>query len=57
MTMEKLEEKECTAIVKALMNDENASPFLYPVDPIALRCPTYFDIVKYPMDFDTIMVM
>lgn len=55
--MEKLEEKECTAIVKALMNDENASPFLYPVDPIALRCPTYFDIVKYPMDFDTIMVM
>lgn len=29
-------------------------PFLEPVDPVALNCPTYFDYVKEPMDFSTI---
>ncbi|GMM34851.1 chromatin-binding protein [Saccharomycopsis crataegensis] len=29
-------------------------PFLEPVDPVALDCPTYFDIVKIPMDLSTI---
>lgn len=29
-------------------------PFLEPVDPVALNCPTYFDYVKTPMDFSTI---
>ena len=56
-TMEKSEEEECTAIVKALMRDENAYPFLNPVDPIALGCPTYFDVIKNPMDFETITVV
>jgi hypothetical protein len=28
--------------------------FLAPVDPIALGIPTYFDIVKNPMDMGTI---
>ena len=55
--MEKSEEEECAAIVKALMKDENAYPFLHPVDPIALGCPTYFDVVTDPMDFETITVV
>jgi bromodomain-containing factor 1 len=29
-------------------------PFLEPVDPVALNCPTYFDYIKEPMDFATI---
>lgn len=29
-------------------------PFLQPVDPVALNCPSYFDIIKHPMDLSTI---
>ena len=54
--MDKSDEEECTRIVKALMRDENAYPFIKPVDPIALGCPTYFDVIKTPMDFETITV-
>lgn len=28
----------------------NAYPFLAPVDPVALKIPDYFDIVKEPID-------
>ena len=37
-----------------LMNHKWASPFLQPVDPVALHIPDYFDIIKNPMDFGTI---
>ncbi|KAJ2359009.1 hypothetical protein GGF43_000423 [Coemansia sp. RSA 2618] len=42
------------AIINKLKRDEAAWPFLRPVDPIALGVPTYFDIVKNPMDLSTI---
>jgi bromodomain-containing factor 1 len=29
-------------------------PFLAPVDPVALNIPTYFNVVKHPMDLSTI---
>lgn len=29
-------------------------PFLQPVDPVALNCPSYFNIIKEPMDLGTI---
>ncbi|CCH46128.1 Bromodomain-containing factor 1 [Wickerhamomyces ciferrii] len=29
-------------------------PFLEPVDPVALNCPTYFDYVSEPMDLSTV---
>ncbi|KAJ5224051.1 hypothetical protein N7468_008593 [Penicillium chermesinum] len=31
-----------------------ASPFYYPVDPVALNIPTYHNIIKKPMDLQTI---
>ncbi|KAJ2715393.1 hypothetical protein H4R19_001228, partial [Coemansia spiralis] len=42
------------AIVARLKRDDCAWPFLQPVDPVALGVPTYFDIVKNPMDLSTI---
>jgi hypothetical protein len=30
------------------------SIFLYPVDPVALNIPHYFNMIKHPMDFTTI---
>ncbi|KAH9914860.1 Bromodomain-containing protein, partial [Fomitopsis serialis] len=33
---------------------KDVSPFLHPVDPVALNCPHYPSIVKHPMDFSTV---
>lgn len=33
----------CIQILDLLMEDENAWPFLKPVDPVADHCPSYFD--------------
>ncbi|ODV82948.1 hypothetical protein CANARDRAFT_30419 [[Candida] arabinofermentans NRRL YB-2248] len=47
----------CQQVLKDLTSkkyDSISFPFLLPVDPIALDCPTYFDVVKEPMDFSTI---
>lgn len=44
-------------VVKELMSKKYSSfnyPFLEPVDPVALNCPTYFDYVKQPMDLGTV---
>ncbi|KAJ1936312.1 hypothetical protein FBU59_005094 [Linderina macrospora] len=41
-------------ILTKLKQGDNAWPFLKPVDPVALGVPTYFVIVKNPMDFSTI---
>ncbi|CAR22909.1 chromatin-binding protein BDF1 [Lachancea thermotolerans CBS 6340] len=44
-------------VVKELMSKKYSSfnyPFLEPVDPVALNCPTYFDYVKEPMDLGTV---
>lgn len=49
--------KFCMGVVKELTNKKHASfnyPFLEPVDPVALNCPTYFDYVKEPMDLGTV---
>lgn len=37
-----------------MQSNKYASPFLHPVDPVALNIPDYFDIIKNPMDFGTI---
>ena len=33
---------------------EDAAPFKYPVDPVLLGIPEYFDVIKEPMDFSTV---
>lgn len=49
--------KFCSNVLKELMNKKHASfnyPFLEPVDPVALNCPTYFEYVKEPMDLGSV---
>lgn len=41
-------------ILQKLCKHRHAYFFLEPVDPIALNIPTYFEIIKTPMDFGTI---
>lgn len=41
-------------LFRNMKKKKDAVPFLAPVDPIALNIPTYFDIVKKPMDISTI---
>ena len=37
-----------------LRKNKNAWPFKQPVDPIALNIPNYLDIIKQPMDLQTV---
>ncbi|RLN55117.1 hypothetical protein BBJ29_003471 [Phytophthora kernoviae] len=46
--------KKCHGILKGLMANPKAAPFLAPVDPIALGIPDYFHVIKEPMDLGTI---
>lgn len=41
-------------VVSKLKREAFCWPFLKPVDPVALGVPTYFDLVKNPMDLSTI---
>lgn len=47
----------CDEVLKEISNPKHWQMnqyFLYPVDPVALNIPTYFQIVKKPMDLGTI---
>lgn len=46
--------RKCLSILKALMANPKAAPFLVPVDPVALGIPDYFSVIKDPMDLGTI---
>ncbi|KAK7058614.1 hypothetical protein VNI00_002250 [Paramarasmius palmivorus] len=48
-----LNEKKCKELLKILLKVPEASIFSRPVDPIADGCPTYFEEISHPMDFDT----
>ena len=41
-------------IVLELKDRGEAFAFLKPVDPVALKIPHYFQVIKHPMDFETI---
>lgn len=46
----------CANVLKELMSKKHENfnfPFLQPVDPVALNCPSYFNIIKHPMDLST----
>ncbi|KAK9241039.1 Bromodomain-containing protein [Lipomyces kononenkoae] len=49
--------KFCQTVLKELTSKKYESfsfPFLQPVDPVALNCPSYFKVIKKPMDISTI---
>ena len=52
-----LQLKFCDEILKDIMSPKNWQAnqyFMHPVDPVALNIPTYFQIIKKPMDMMTI---
>ncbi|KAE8696442.1 hypothetical protein F3Y22_tig00110670pilonHSYRG00015 [Hibiscus syriacus] len=46
--------QQCTTLLNALIKHPAGWVFSQPVDPIALRIPDYFSIIKIPMDLGTI---
>ncbi|KAF2273310.1 Bromodomain-containing protein [Westerdykella ornata] len=47
----------CESVLTEIKNSKKYPfnfPFLAPVDPVALNIPTYFQVIKKPMDFGTI---
>ncbi|KAF0992284.1 hypothetical protein HZS_3652 [Henneguya salminicola] len=42
---------QCQELLKTLLDNKDAQPFIEPVD---LTVPSYYDIIKKPMDFKTI---
>ena len=46
--------KKCVKILGIIKRNANAGPFMEPVDPVALGIPTYFSVIKSPMDLSTV---
>ncbi|RHY28248.1 hypothetical protein DYB32_006114 [Aphanomyces invadans] len=46
--------RKCHNILKNLIANPKAVPFLVPVDPVALAIPDYFKVIKEPMDLGTV---
>lgn len=46
--------KQCETLLKRLMSHQYGHVFNAPVDPVKLKIPDYFDIIKNPMDLGTI---
>ncbi|KAK9711008.1 hypothetical protein K7432_008112, partial [Basidiobolus ranarum] len=46
--------KVCKRILRKMMTHKSAFYFLQPVDPIRDGCPTYFNLIKHPMDLRTV---
>ncbi|TDH68416.1 hypothetical protein CCR75_000491 [Bremia lactucae] len=46
--------KKCLSVLKGIMANPKSSPFLAPVDPVALGIPDYYQVIKEPMDLGTI---
>jgi len=45
----------CKNIIQQLTEHEDSWPFTAPVDPVQLGIPDYFEVIKTPMDFRTIL--
>jgi hypothetical protein len=46
--------RKCFKVLESLKKSPNSWPFLEPVDPVKLKIPDYFEIVKEPMDLKTV---
>ncbi|KAJ0392153.1 hypothetical protein P43SY_009213 [Pythium insidiosum] len=51
--MDELLQRKCGRLHERLVGHELSWPFLSPVDPVAMNLPTYFDVVRTPMDLST----
>lgn len=47
--------KNCMAVTKMIMDHKLAQPFNQPVDYVTLGIPQYPEIIKYPMDYGSVM--
>ena len=52
--MTKAQQKHLQRAITNAKKSQHASAFNQPVDPVALNLPTYFDVIKEPMDLKTI---
>ncbi|KAI8141998.1 hypothetical protein BJV82DRAFT_616718 [Fennellomyces sp. T-0311] len=50
----KAEVRKYKAVLDKLATHPSYYAFSAPVDPVLLQIPTYFDVIKHPMDFGTI---
>ncbi|GMK55103.1 hypothetical protein CspeluHIS016_0201590 [Cutaneotrichosporon spelunceum] len=48
-------QRRAKAMIQVLIKDPAALYFLRPVDPIRDGCPTYYDEIKHPSDYQSIM--
>jgi hypothetical protein len=46
--------QECEGIIDFMYRQQHSAVFAEPVDPVALQIPTYFSVVKHPMDISTL---
>ncbi|KAG6334920.1 hypothetical protein ID866_4162 [Astraeus odoratus] len=53
-TLSAAQHRFCLSTIRSLKKLKDASPFLHPVDPVALNIPHYPSIIKNPMDLGTI---
>jgi len=44
----------CDEIISTILDDPTSSPFATPVDPVRHDAPNYFEVVKRPMDLETV---
>ncbi|KAL9129827.1 MAG: hypothetical protein Q9217_001825 [Psora testacea] len=54
LPMTKLQQQHLRRSIGNVKRIFAAKSFLVPVDPVALKIPTYFDIIKHPMDLKTL---
>ncbi|KAI9249397.1 Bromodomain-containing protein [Phascolomyces articulosus] len=52
-TLSPADKRFISTTLSTLKKNKNSLYFREPVDPIALNCPDYFDIIKHPMDLST----
>ncbi|ODV92966.1 hypothetical protein CANCADRAFT_30960 [Tortispora caseinolytica NRRL Y-17796] len=52
--MPKHQVKYALSMVRSLRKMKDAAPFVTPVDPVKLNIPNYFNIIKQPMDLQTV---
>lgn len=45
----------CARVIETFIKTEEALYFREPVDPVAMQCPDYWNVVKQPMDLSTLL--